>query len=57
MKKVVMASLVLFGFTANAQFGSLGVPSPGIIDGIALGTHIPTKRMVPYPNVGERDVE
>jgi gliding motility associated protien GldN len=56
MKKVVMASLVLFSFTANAQFGPLGVPSPGIIDGIALGTHIPTKRMVPYPNVGERDV-
>ncbi|MFT6500375.1 MAG: gliding motility associated protein GldN [Crocinitomicaceae bacterium] len=56
MKKVVMASLMLFGFTVNAQFGPLGVPSPGIIDGIALGTHIPTKRMVPYPNVGERDV-
>ncbi|NRA10585.1 MAG: hypothetical protein HRT57_01360 [Crocinitomicaceae bacterium] len=56
MKKVVMASLVLFSFTAKAQFGPLGVPSPGIIDGIALGTHIPTKRMVPYTNFGERDM-
>ncbi len=56
MKKVVMASLMLFSFSVNAQHGPLGVPSPGIINGIAICIHIPTKRMLPSPSVGERDV-
>ena len=56
MKKVVMASLMLFSFSVNAQHGPLGAPSPGIINGIAICIHIPTKRMLPSPSVGERDV-
>ncbi|MEJ6600278.1 MAG: hypothetical protein QNK78_01785 [Crocinitomicaceae bacterium] len=56
MKKVVMASLMLFSFTVNGQHGPLGAPSLGIINGIAMCIHIPTKRMLPPPSVGERDV-
>ncbi len=55
MKNLLMVSLMLFSLTANAQ-GPIWSPSPGIIDGLFLGEHIPTKRMIPYANVREADV-
>lgn len=55
MKKVVIASFALLAFTACAQ-GPLPFPAPGIIDGVFIPEHIPTKRMIPYPHVREADV-
>ena len=60
MKKVLIASLVLLGFTVNAQEeingGPVNVPSDGIIDGVFIQEHIPTKRLIPYEYVREADV-
>ncbi len=54
---------VIFSVTAlslNAQLeiegGPVNVPAPGIIDGVYLQEHIPTKRMIPYEFVREADV-
>jgi len=60
MKKVLIACLVLVGFTVNAQNeeingGPVNVPSDGIIDGVFIQEHIPTKRMIPYEHVREAD--
>lgn len=60
MKKVLIASLVLLGFTVSAQNeeingGPVNVPSEGIIDGVFIQEHIPTKRMIPYEFVREAD--
>ena len=52
-----MASIVLIGFSANAQPGGpIWNPSDGVIDGIFLAEHVPTKRMIPYEPVREADV-
>lgn len=59
MKKVFVASLILLGFSASAQEeikgGPVNVPSDGIIDGVFIQEHIPTKRMIPYEYVREAD--
>ena len=60
MKKVLIAALVLIGFTVTAQNeeisgGPVNVPSVGIIDGVFIQEHIPTKRMIPYEYVREAD--
>ncbi len=60
--KNLFASVVLsLGvFSVNAQLeidgGPVNVPSDGIIDGVYLQEHIPTKRMIPYEFVREADV-
>lgn len=59
MKKLFVASLILLGFSAQAQEeikgGPVNVPSEGIIDGVFIQEHIPTKRMIPYEYVREAD--
>lgn len=59
MKKLFVASLILLGFSAQAQEeikgGPVNVPSEGIIDGVFIQEHIPTKRMIPYESVREAD--
>jgi gliding motility associated protien GldN len=35
--------------------GPVNVPTEGIIDGVFIQEHIPTKRMIPYTNVREAD--
>lgn len=55
------ALLVVFISTANAQFeeingGPVNVPSNGVVDGVYIQEHIPTKRMIPYEHVREADV-
>lgn len=60
MKNVLIACLVLVGLSANAQNeeingGPVNVPSDGIIDGVFIQEHIPTKRMIPYEHVREAD--
>lgn len=55
MKKILLASTMLFGLTTFAQ-GPLPYPSPGVLDGLFIPEHIPTKRMIPYTPVREADV-
>ena len=35
--------------------GPVNVPTEGIIDGVFIQEHIPTKRMIPYEHVREAD--
>lgn len=59
MKKLFVVSLIMLGFSAQAQEeikgGPVNVPSEGIIDGVFIQEHIPTKRMIPYESVREAD--
>lgn len=54
-------TLTIFGLsTVNAQpeginGGPVNVPTEGIIDGVFIQEHIPTKRMIPYEHVREAD--
>ena len=36
--------------------GPVNVPSSGIVDGVYIQEHIPTKRLIPYEFVREADV-
>ena len=54
------AVAVLGSSSANAQLeeingGPVNVPTEGIIDGVFIQEHIPTKRMIPYEHVREAD--
>lgn len=51
---------ILIGSTTMAQIeeingGPVNVPTEGIIDGVFIQEHIPTKRMIPYEYVREAD--
>ena len=54
-------TVTVFGLsTVNAQpeginGGPVNVPTEGIIDGVFIQEHIPTKRMIPYEHVREAD--
>ena len=64
MKKIVYILLVLFSFGSfnslsqieQINGGPVNVPTEGIIDGVFIQEHIPTKRMIPYEHVREADV-
>ena len=64
MKKNVYILLVLFSFGSYSLLsqieeingGPVNVPTEGIIDGVFIQEHIPTKRMIPYEHVREADV-
>ena len=61
MKNIIYSLLVLSTFTfVNAQNeingGPVNIPAEGVIDGIYIQEHIPTKRLVPYEFVREADV-
>ncbi len=53
-------ALFLFAGTSIAQpeinGGPVNVPADGIVDGVFIQEHIPTKRMIPYEFVREADV-
>lgn len=59
--KSLFVQLIAIGFlgTALAQpelnGGPVNVPSDGIVDGVYIREHIPTKRLVPYEHVREAD--
>lgn len=58
---VVITGLSLLSFSLLAQPeaenpGPLNSPTPGIVDGVFVQSHIPTKRMIPYEYVREADV-
>ena len=39
-----------------AQLPSTGVSSSGVLDGVYVQEHIPTKRVIQYPHLREADV-
>ena len=63
MRKLIYSifAVMFFGTaTVNAQIkeingGPVNVPTDGIIDGVFIQEHIPTKRMIPYEYVREAD--
>jgi gliding motility associated protien GldN len=62
MKNLIVSVILMFGLTAYGQREDInGGPinsrtQTGIIDGVYLSTHVPTKRLIPYEHVREADV-
>jgi len=61
MKSLFLSTVVIFlSATSIAQpeinGGPVNVPADGIVDGVFIQEHIPTKRMIPYEFVREADV-
>jgi gliding motility associated protien GldN len=57
MKKIVTAVIALtVGVTANAQLPSSGMSESGVLDGVYVQEHIPTKRVIQYTHLREADV-
>ena len=62
MKSLFMSAVGVFLFVGTTlgqiegiNGGPVNVPTEGIIDGVFIQEHIPTKRMIPYTNVREAD--
>ena len=62
MKNFFVVALLFSSVSVvNAQFeeingGPVNVPSEGVVDGVYIQEHIPTKRLIPYEYVREADV-
>jgi gliding motility associated protien GldN len=59
MKRLILLSSLFISAFVNAQEingGPVNVPTEGVVDGIYVTEHIPTKRMIPYEFVREADV-
>ena len=61
MKKFILSIFTIASFAlVNAQNeingGPVNIPAEGVIDGLYIQEHIPTKRLVPYESVREADV-
>jgi gliding motility associated protien GldN len=60
MKNIIFSSFLLcLVFITSAQEingGPVNIPADGVVDGIYIQEHIPTKRLVPYEFVRESDV-
>lgn len=62
MKHFLISALMIASLSnLHAQFeeingGPVNVPSEGVVDGVYIQEHIPTKRMIPYEFVREADV-
>jgi gliding motility associated protien GldN len=62
MKAYLLIVSAVFSFSvARAQFeeingGPVNVPSEGVVDGVFIQEHIPTKRLIPYEFIREADV-
>ena len=56
--KLLLIALILFvGSTANSQIrGPIDVQPNGVMNGITIQQHIPTKKVIPYEFVREADV-
>ena len=57
--KIIALQLVFFiglSTTVLAQLPSTGVSSSGVLDGVYVQEHIPTKRVIQYPHLREADV-
>ena len=60
MKKIVfslvMMVAVMVGYAQGDSRGPISNPAPGVLDGVYVKEHIPTKKVVPYEFVREADV-
>lgn len=62
MKNLIVSVILMGSFAITAQRNDInGGPinsrtDTGIIDGVYLSTHVPTKRLIPYEHVREADV-
>jgi gliding motility associated protien GldN len=59
MKRLILLSSLCIAALVNAQEingGPVNVPTEGVVDGVYITEHIPTKRMIPYDFVREADV-
>ena len=61
MKNLILVIILSFSFkmltfAQSVDGGPLNIPVDGIVDGIYIQEHIPTKRLVPYEFVREADV-
>lgn len=61
MKRLLFTALLVLGtgtLVAQPEIdgGPVNVPADGIVDGVFIQEHIPTKRMIPYEFVREADV-
>lgn len=61
MKNIILsAGFIIAGLTSYSQIdvngGPINVPTEGVIDGVVIVEHIPTKRMIPYEHVREADM-
>ena len=60
MKKIVfslvMMVAVMVGYAQGDIRGPISNPAPGVLDGVYVKEHIPTKKVVPYEFVREADV-
>ena len=62
MKSLLFSVAVIFlSWNAVAQLeelngGPVNVPTEGVVDGVYIAEHIPTKRLIPYEYVREADV-
>jgi gliding motility associated protien GldN len=62
MKNFFVCAVMFASFSGvHAQFeeingGPVNVPSEGVVDGVYIQEHIPTKRLIPYEYVREADV-
>lgn len=52
---VLFSSLFVFGQVEGIDGGPVNVPAEGIVDGIYIKEHVPTKRLVPYEHIREAD--
>jgi gliding motility associated protien GldN len=60
MNKLFLILIIsIFSLSLNAQGidgGPVNIPTDGVVDGIYIQEHVPTKRLVPYEFVREADV-
>lgn len=60
MKSLIVSVAVIFStglvLSQDINGGPINVPTDGIIDGVVITEHIPTKRMIPYEYVREADM-
>ena len=58
MKRLIFSLVMLCvgGMYAQDIRGPIANPAPGVLDGVYVKEHIPTKKVVPYEFVREADV-
>lgn len=58
MKRLILSFVLMVGVLGFAQDirGPIANPAPGVLDGVYVKEHIPTKKVVPYEFVREADV-
>jgi gliding motility associated protien GldN len=56
LNAIAIGSLTIAFAQPELSGGPVNVPSDGIVDGVYIREHVPTKRLIPYEHVREADV-